>query len=518
MAVTRRPRTVLAAAVATAALGATAFAVPALAADAAPAAAPQLEIVDGSLVWGVKESFRKYLAGPIAQGRITVSEGARQAEGNGLFTFAGGKGTYDTATHASNTGFAGAVRFEGHHGVLDFTLSDIKVGTGRTAGTITADVKGNNNGTPSQKDDVVIADLDLTGIRPGQGDGGAMVFANIPATLTADGSAAFAGFYPAGTALDPATLSVKAAAPSPTPSPTPPPGPSPDPSTTPPTTPSPVPSTTPPTDPSPDPSVTQPAEAPRGTITDGNLDWGVKESFRGYVTGPIAKGKVELAAGAAASGAGYRFPAGEGTFDADAQTLSAEFAGAVRFLGHQEASGAYTLDLTLSGLEAEVVKGRGTLVADVKSRNRETHQVTTWTDLEIASLDLPDGELAAAKGVLTLDALPAVLTAEGAEAFAGFYEAGAALDPVTVSVSLDEDAELPGGSAGGNGTGGSTGGGSTAGGATTGGGTVGGGTGALASTGAGAPAGALLAGAGVIAAAGAAVVVAVRRRSADPTA
>ncbi|NEE40945.1 hypothetical protein G3M53_88155, partial [Streptomyces sp. SID7982] len=85
MAATRRPIT-LAAAVATAAvLGAT-FALPALAADnseaAPPAAAPKLELVDGTLDWGIKEKFRDYLVGPIAQGKITLADGAKQAADN----------------------------------------------------------------------------------------------------------------------------------------------------------------------------------------------------------------------------------------------------------------------------------------------------------------------------------------------------------------------------------------------------------------------------------------------------
>jgi LPXTG-motif cell wall-anchored protein len=44
--------------------------------------------------------------------------------------------------------------------------------------------------------------------------------------------------------------------------------------------------------------------------------------------------------------------------------------------------------------------------------------------------------------VVTYTALPATLTADGAARFAGFYEAGTALDPVTVTIALD-GATLP---------------------------------------------------------------------------
>ncbi|MGW2117655.1 HtaA domain-containing protein [Streptomyces zhihengii] len=524
MAATRRPLA-LGAVIATAvALGATGFALPALAADAAPAAAPKLELVDGTLEWGLKESFRKYVAGPIAHGSVTASDGATQADGNGVFTFTDGTGSYDTGTHASDTAFKGKVRFQGHGGVLDVQIGDIKVATGRESGTVTADYTSKKmDGTVVTKDDAVIANLNLTSVRPGQGEGGAMVFKDIPATLTADGSEAFAGFYAAGAALDPATLTVKQAPPEPSPSPS---EPTTDPEPSPSTDPKPTP-TKPTTDPEPTPSQPTAEPAPEdGPVVDGNLDWGVKESFRAYVAGPIAKGRAELGDGAVKNGEIYRFTKARGAFDKDGQSLDAGFDGSVRFLGHQEAGGAYVLDLKLSDLRTEVKNGKGTLLADVSAKDQKTHEVATYEDLPLAALDLPKGDIAAKDGVVTLSGVPAELTADGAKAFGGFYQAGAEMDPVSLAVSLDKDAELPGGTGGstGGGTGGSTGGsggstgGGTAGGGTVGGGTVGGGTGALANTGAGAPTGALLAGAGAIAAAGAAVVVAVRRRGTDATA
>ncbi|TDC24180.1 hypothetical protein E1265_10445 [Streptomyces sp. 8K308] len=79
-----------------------------------------------------------------------------------------------------------------------------------------------------------------------------------------------------------------------------------------------------------------------GTVQEGRLDWGVKESLRGYVTGPIASGDVELSDG-------YRFPAAGGEIDPEAAALDADFAGGVRFTGHVGA-----LDLRFSELSIEV--------------------------------------------------------------------------------------------------------------------------------------------------------------------
>ncbi|MFE7361192.1 HtaA domain-containing protein [[Kitasatospora] papulosa] len=517
MSASRRPVTLAAAVATAAALGAT-FALPALAAgEAAPAAAPAsvMELTDGTLDWGFKESFRRYIGGA---GTITVKDGATQAAGNGIFTFGNGRGTYDTATHGTDTAFDGSVNFSAHGGVLDITLSDVKVSTSGTSGAVTVDLK-----TPQgTENDVEFAELDLSAVRPGQGEGGAMVFKDIPSKLTKAGSAAFNGMYAEGEALDPATLSVKAVTTPPTEEPTKEPTeeptkePSEEPTNEPTKEPTEAPTAAPTDRPTtPAPSGSAPADR-QGEIVDGALDWGVKESFRSYVTGPVANGRVETGGGATASAAGYRFPDATGGFDADEQTLDAAFDGTVRFLGHKEGD-AYTLDLSLTGLEIRLENGAGTLVADVSSKDRETRKVTTRTDLAIADLKLPAGELEVKDGVVTLSAVPATLTAGGTEAFGGMYAEGTRLDALTVSVALDEDAELPAatagsGTAGGSGTTtGSGGTGSTAGATVGGGGTVGG-SASLASTGAGLPAGALIAASGVVVAAGTGVVIAARRR------
>lgn len=266
-----------------------------------------------------------------------------------MFTFTGGTGTYDIGTHESRTAFKGGVRFEGHEGVLDVKLSDIRTGTGRQTGTITADFSSKQrDGSVVTKNDAPIAALDMTAAKRGGGAGGAMVFSDIPAKLTADGVDAFGGFYAEGSALDAATLTVKSAAPDPDPSKDPSKDPSDDPSDDPSKEPSKDPSKEPSKDPSrepseepttgPSPSASETAAPVSGPVVDGTLNWGVKERFRSYVVGPIAHGKVETSGGATASGDGYRFGRATGEVDAEKNTLTAAFQGKVRFLGHETAS------------------------------------------------------------------------------------------------------------------------------------------------------------------------------------
>ncbi|WP_461029146.1 HtaA domain-containing protein, partial [Streptomyces sparsus] len=204
---TIRHSAALAAATATV-LATTAFAVPALAADDPPQAPGTIELSDATLEWGVKESFRSYVAG-MAKGEITTGGGAEQAADNGPFTFSGGTGSYDLGTHSVNTSFPGDVRFRSTAHGFDIRLSDVKLVTeGRTGGSIVADITA----AGETRDDVELADLDLSEVRPGSGAGGAMTFAGIPTTMTEAGAAAFNGMYQKGTVLDPATLTVQPAA------------------------------------------------------------------------------------------------------------------------------------------------------------------------------------------------------------------------------------------------------------------------------------------------------------------
>lgn len=522
---TIRQTTALAAATATV-LATTAFlTLPAFADDASAKAAPSaIDLTDGTLDWGVKESFRKYVEGPIGGGDIVVGDGAAK-NADGTFRFTDGKGSYDEDSHAVDVAFKGSLHFTAHQGELDLAFGDLKLSTddGLT-GALTADITVSGE----TQQDVELADVAFSEAETGTGEDGKITYKDIPTTLTEDGAEAFNGFYQAGDALDPATLAVKPAG-----------GPG-------------------------GPGGGSGAGGAgggdaeganggaaqgstgsggssgtsggsdsgtsgnggsgtsgggedggqSGEVVDGNLDWGVKASFRSYVTGPIASGKVELSGGADEHSAGYRFPGGSGDFDGDAPSLDAGFDGGVRFLGHQE-GGSYALDLKFSDLRITANGTKGSLVADVSSKDRESGKVSQYDDLPVASLKIPKDALTPAKDIVTLAKVPATLTEDGAKAFGGFYEAGDALDPVTAAVSLDENAQLPGaGSGGSNGSSGGSDGGTDSGGTTAPAGTVGG-SGSLASTGSDLPALGLLGGAAGLAAIGAAAAYATRRRTAQ---
>ncbi|OLT50928.1 hypothetical protein BJF88_02095 [Cellulosimicrobium sp. CUA-896] len=78
-------------------------------------------------------------------------------------------------------------------------------------------------------------------------------------------------------------------------------------------------------------------------------------------------------------------------------------------------------------------------MVDVQSSDMEGNRSSS-NGVAFASLDL-SGARSTSGSTITWSGAPATLTAAGAAAFAGFYEAGTALAPVTVSFPVGGDVE-----------------------------------------------------------------------------
>lgn len=369
----------------------------------------------GRLDWGVKASFQHYVTGPVAEGGWTLAGGAGTV-GDSQFRFHSATGSYDPADGALRAGFSGEVRFTGHakpDGTkeLDLTIGNptVSISAGGS-GALHADLRGKakGSGKVTVGTQVRLASLDLSGVDM-RGGGTPVTLTNVPATLTAEGAKSFAGYYPAGTALDPVSLSADVRPPGAG-------GPSSggdggdgggkdedkgkgkgkDGGS----------------------SAPEPV-ADRGKFADAALDWGVRRTFREYVTGPVAKGRWQLSDGARDAGAAFRFPSGKGRYDLRKGELDAELGGTVRFTGKQ-------LDTVLHDVTVRVRDGRGTLSA------QGTPLVT-----------FPVKPLKPAKGLLRVTEARAELTAEGSEFFGGMYRKGTSMAPVSLAVALVKGAELP---------------------------------------------------------------------------
>ncbi len=369
-------------------------------------AAEAREVSGGRLDWGVKSSFQSYVTGPVAQGSSELQSGAATV-GGGQFRFHSAKGSYRPGDGAFEAAFSGGVHFTGHRKPdgsheLDLTISSPAVRLSGGGGTLYADMRSKARGTGevTMARQVPLAALNLAGIDL-RGGGRAVTLANVPATLTAQGAKAFAGYYTEGTALDPVSLSADVVAgaggsPSPAAGPSGPP---------------------------------EEKGRPRGEFTGAAVDWGVRRTFREYVTGSLAQGSWKLGEGAKDGGALFRFPAGKGTYDAGAARLDAAFAGTLRFTGKD-------LDLAFSGVKVAAKDGKGTLSADVTRGGGRTEKDVPLVSFDASGLKEKDGLVAVAEA-------PAKLTARGAEVFGGMYREGADMDPVSLAVPLDAGARLP---------------------------------------------------------------------------
>lgn len=243
--------------------------------EQAPAAASQ-SLQDASVDWGVKSSFRRYITGPVAGGSQELTGATSNADGSYHFTAAEGTVEADGSYHVKFTG--SSVKYTGHHGVLEVTISDLELVIKDGQGSLYANISErpyNGNTTPNppvQHDHTLIGTFDASSLK---NEGGQLTLAASDATkvkLSTEATSVFAGFYQAGQELDALAFSAKlvtkqAPAPEkpadPTPEPAQPAQPAPEP--TQPEQPAPEPSK--PADPAPEPAQpapeqSKPAETP----------------------------------------------------------------------------------------------------------------------------------------------------------------------------------------------------------------------------------------------------------------
>lgn len=175
-----------------------------------------------------------------------------------------------------------------------------------------------------------------------------------------------------------------------------------------------------------------PAAAETATVVDGSGDWGVKLSFRNYINGPIAQGTTTLSDGVVQNTDGtYAFPILSGDYDSASGDATIQFGGKVAYEGH-----GGLLTMTIEDIRIEVAGGVGELYADVSSKSLSGSGVDEYPNVNLADLDLSGGGLTIDGDTLTLPPTPATLTEAGVPAFADFYPAGADLDPLSFTATV----------------------------------------------------------------------------------
>lgn len=448
-------------------------AAPTFAAPSSPAATtePKREekvtgnvVESGTLSWDIRESFLKYLTG-FAHGSVNVEGMEKTAAGGFKYTQA--SGVYNPETKTGQINFAGTAEFTGHNGQLKSTIKNMRLVVVNGKGTLIADVDAlTRDGKSVSKTGLAIAEVDLSGASVKDGIFSAQ---NAAVALTAEGSEVlFAGQYRgADNAMAPLSFSVKLSE-----------------QTAENTVEVPRVSESKSSDnkgsengssdnsssnssgnsgangsgsngsagtsgsvsnggSSSNGSVSNnPAQpvcvpvtrtrevqeqgASDGTIKSANLGWGVRDSFRNYVRGGIANGSWELN-GTSYSSDAFNWSNGTGTFKGGKGSIS--FSGSVRFTGHHG-----ILDTTIANPRLEINGNSGTLYATMNS-NDPSGKATNYGEVALLKVDLSG--LQSSADAVSVNGAATTLTAEGAKAFAGFYDAGKDMAPLSFSAAIN---------------------------------------------------------------------------------
>lgn len=422
-------------------------------------------VESGTLSWDIRESFLKYLTG-FAHGSVNVEGMEKTAAGGFKYTQA--SGVYNPETKTGQINFAGTAEFTGHNGQLKSTIKNMRLVVVNGKGTLVADVDAlTRDGKSVSKTGLAIAEVDLSGASVKDGVFSAQ---NAAVTLTDEGSTVlFAGQYRgADNAMAPLSFSVKLSE-----------------------------QTAENTVEVPRVSENKSSEggasdnkgsengssnegssnsgangsgsngsagtsgsvsnggsssngsvsnnpaqpvcvpvtrtrevqeqgASDGTIKSANLGWGVRDSFRNYVRGGIANGSWELN-GTSYSSDAFNWSNGTGTFKGGKGSIS--FSGSVRFTGHHG-----ILDTTIANPRLEINGNSGTLYATMTS-NDPSGKATNYGEVALLKVDLSG--LQSSADAVSVNGAATTLTAEGAKAFAGFYEAGKDMAPLSFSAAIN---------------------------------------------------------------------------------
>lgn len=426
-------------------------------------------VESGTLSWDIRESFLKYLTS-FAHGSVNVDGLEKTAAGGLKYTQA--SGVYNPETKTGQINFAGTAEFTGHNGQLKSTIKNMRLVVVNGKGTLVADVDAlTRDGKSVSKTGLAIAEVDLSGASVKDGVFSAQ---NAAVALTAEGSEVlFAGQYRgADNAMAPLSFSVKLSeqtAENTVEVPRISENKSSDSSSSEnkgsengssdnsssnssgnsganssgsngsagtsgsvsnggsssngsvsnnPAQPVCVPVTR--------TREVQEQGASDGTIKSANLGWGVRDSFRNYVRGGIANGSWELN-GTSYSSDAFNWSNGTGTFKGGKGSIS--FSGSVRFTGHHG-----ILDTTIANPRLEINGNSGTLYATMNS-NDPSGKATNYGEVALLKVDLSG--LQSSSDAVSVNGAATTLTAEGAKAFAGFYDAGKDMAPLSFSAAIN---------------------------------------------------------------------------------
>lgn len=168
------------------------------------------------------------------------------------------------------------------------------------------------------------------------------------------------------------------------------------------------------------------------TASQATLTWSLKDSFLTYLQGPLAQGKVAVSGdGLSYQNQTFSWTGASGEFSGNRGAIS--YPGSLHFTGHQG-----KLDLHFSNITLVINGNQGMLTADVKSKGYNGTPDYSATRATIATVDLTGLKITDTS--ISLDQAKVTLSAAGSQAFAGFYEEGTELAPLSFSAQLADKA------------------------------------------------------------------------------
>ena len=170
-------------------------------------AAETCTVTAAELKWGVKQSFRNYISGSIANGEWTTENGATYE--TPAFSWAGTEGAVAPGLESGSVKFTGDVHFTGHGGLMKLDIRDPElVFTGDDSAQLVLGMGSTDTEEAELTyERVVAAKVDLSGYDAA--DGSSLSIQSAQVRLTADGAAALNsdyGDYVAGEEVDPLAL------------------------------------------------------------------------------------------------------------------------------------------------------------------------------------------------------------------------------------------------------------------------------------------------------------------------
>ena len=161
------------------------------------------QVTSWSMTWGFKESFRAYLSGSIAGGEWEVAGDVGYSTPS--FSIESDSGVFSPDGKQAQLAAEGSMRFIGHDGLLDQTLSSPRVMIRDDIATVVFDVSGDTQeGVAVDAPDVPFVSVDVSESSLGEDT---WSVSSAPTVLTAEGAEAF-GTYPEGEPFDPVDITV----------------------------------------------------------------------------------------------------------------------------------------------------------------------------------------------------------------------------------------------------------------------------------------------------------------------